>query len=105
MIQTWLDLEERFRRLIPDLKYTRLDEQTGAAGEFWRIAGGDARQAANEFELLSMLAGKLLQQVGRNKAELKEIIVHHDFKICWYRALKKFCRAYEPSRSYLRQKD
>ena len=94
-MQTWLDLEKRFRRLIPELQYTRLDEQTGAAGEYWRLAGMPATQSTNEFELLSMQAGKLLQQVGHKKAELKEILAHPDFKICWYRALKKFSRAYQ----------
>lgn len=94
-MQTWLDLEKRFRLLIPELKDTRLDEQTGDDGEYWRLAGGYTPSSRNEFELLSTLAGNLLREIGRNKAELREIINQHDSKICWYRALKKFSDAYK----------
>ena len=95
-MQTWPTLEQRFRLLIPEMKYIRLDDQTGAAGEHWRLAGGFASKSTiEEFKLLSMLAGSLLKEVGRNKPELKEIIDHDDNAICWYRALKKFSKCHE----------
>lgn len=103
-MQTWLDLEKRFRLLTSKLKDTRLDEQSGHAGEYWRLAGGYSSSSHNEFELLSSLAGNLLREVGHHKAELREITNHQDSKICWYRALKKFSNSCSP-RFYAVQKD
>lgn len=95
-MKKWFDLEKRFRLLIPELKFLRLDNQTSDEGEIWRLTGLPNSQKEKEFELLSVLAGRLLQELGPNKSELKEIVGHHDPKICWYRALKKFSGSYKP---------
>ncbi len=95
-MQKWSDLEKRFRLLIPKLKYLRLDCQSTDEGEIWRLVGKPTSQPEKEIELLSVVAGRLLKDVGQNKSELKEIINHNDPKICWYRALKKFSGSYKP---------
>lgn len=103
-MQSWLHLEQRFRSLISSLSDARLDDQTGSEGEHWRIAGGYNNQAVKEFELLSLLAGKLLYAVGKKKAEIRNVINHSDPNISWYRALKEFSNAYK-SKSYGITKD
>lgn len=103
-MQSWLNLEQRFRSLISSLGDARLDDQTGSQGEHWRIACGYSKQAIREFELLSILAGKLLNAVGENKTELTNIIHHSKPDISWYRALKEFSNAHE-SKFYAITKD
>ncbi|WP_257969817.1 hypothetical protein [Vibrio parahaemolyticus] len=56
-MNSWLDFEHRFRTLAPVLQYHRLDDQTGAAGEWWRVAGQPCK-SVEEFELLCELAGE-----------------------------------------------
>ena len=42
-LPTWDELAARFSQLEPALQFSRIDGQTGAAGEHWRIAGAPAR--------------------------------------------------------------
>ena len=69
-MDSWLDIEQRFRLLAPELKHHRLDAQWGAAGEYWRIAGSGSTSATEQFEILSSLAGQLLRRVLKGESEL-----------------------------------
>ena len=88
-MESWLELEKRFRSLSGDLKYCRLDGQWGSAGEYWRIAGSARTPATEQYEILSSLAGQVLKKVlkGSDEAE-KKLLGISDPKIAWYNALK-----------------
>ncbi|MDR7332454.1 hypothetical protein [Roseateles asaccharophilus] len=90
-MQTWLDLESRFRALAPRLKFGRLDAQWGAAGEHWHIAGGADQLARQEFELLSAVAGRFLEQVYSAKdPDQSKLLLIEDPRARWYTLLKQF---------------
>jgi hypothetical protein len=56
------------------MQYTRRDDQTGAAGEYWRFAAGFDREAEKQFVTLSELAGVLLTEVLEGKPDAEGII-------------------------------
>jgi len=88
-MESWLELEKRFRSLTAELKFCRLDAQWGAAGEYWQIAGSSRTPATEQFEILSSLAGQLLQKAltGSTGTE-KQPHATTDPKLVWYNALK-----------------
>lgn len=92
----WLDIEQRFRQLAPELNQHRIDAQWGAAGEHWRVTGARSSPATEQFEILSSLAGRLLLAVlkGDTKEE-KAIISTEDEKLRWYKALKMMSSSFE----------
>lgn len=84
-----MEFEARFKDLAPKLEFSRIDDQTGAAGEYWRIAGANQnREAIQEFEILCELAGQHLTKVVFGLEEFEQFISHSDPKIRWYRFLK-----------------
>lgn len=88
-MDSWLDLEQRFRVLAPELRHHRLDAQWGAAGEYWRIAGSGTTPATEQFEILSSLAGQLFGRVLKGGNELETLLLSTaDTKLRWYKALK-----------------
>ena len=88
-MQSWLELEKRFRELAPALQFSRLDAQWGAAGEYWRIAGVQNAVVAQQFEILAAIAG---EQLVRSNASTPESSAEwpetNDSKYKWFRALK-----------------
>ncbi|MFD2270511.1 hypothetical protein ACFS07_03585 [Undibacterium arcticum] len=74
-MKSWLDLEMRFRSLAPNLRHCRLDVQWGAAGEYWRIAGTGSTPTTQEYELLSVVAGKFLGQVLNASDEADKVLL------------------------------
>jgi hypothetical protein len=93
-LKNWFDCETRFRSLAPSLQNTRLDDQGGAAGEHWRLAGSGNRETEKQFEALSALAGKLLTEALSGQAGFEAILDHDDPKVRWYRAMKHFSGAH-----------
>lgn len=94
-MKNWLDFEKRFKELAPDLKNSRIDDQTGAAGEYWRVAGISAnRESIQEFETLCMITGRELTNALKDKEQYSKIIDHEDPKIRWYRLLKMHSQSY-----------
>ena len=88
-MNSWLELEQRFRALAPALRHYRIDAQWGAAGDYWRIAGSASNPATTEYEILSTLAGQMLQRVLSQKVESEKALISiEDPKIRWYTALK-----------------
>ena len=88
-MKTWLDLEARFRALEPALQYSRLDAQWGAAGEYWRVAGTVSPTARQEYELLSALGGRWLEQALSPKKESDQVLLGiSDPLLRWYSLLK-----------------
>ncbi|ELR8704625.1 hypothetical protein V4T45_004233 [Vibrio vulnificus] len=93
-MNSWLDFEHRFRTLAPVLQYHRLDDQTGAAGEWWRVAGQPCK-SVEEFELLCELAGEQLIELLKLESEYGNIISGDRPQWAWYRMLKKHTSSYE----------
>src|SRR5258708_6254163 len=88
-MKSWLDLEQRFRNLAPSLQHSRLDAQWGAAGEYWRLAGVGVTPATHEYEILSTVAGQLLEKVLRpNEETEKALLGIADARTRWYNLLK-----------------
>lgn len=95
-MESWFDMEKRFRVLAPDLQHHRLDAQWGAAGEYWRVAGFGRSPATEQFEMLSSLAGQLLGGVLGGGNELEQALLSiKDSKIRWYQALKALSSAFK----------
>ena len=93
---TWSELETRFLELELSLRSARLDRQTGAAGEYWRIAASSDRLASSRFETLSRSAGKkLLQEAGGEGALPDDLKAAPDDHTRWYRALVSGTGLYE----------
>lgn len=96
-MKTWLDYEERFKEIAPKLQDSHIDEQTGAAGEHWRVAGlTNNREALHEFETLCTIVGKKATEVLKEDISFAKILEHPEPKIRWYRLLKTHSTSYEP---------
>jgi hypothetical protein len=92
-LNTWLDLEARFRALELPLKSACLNAQGGAAGEHWHLSGPMmGALPKQEFELLSAVAGAMMAKALSVKitSEL-ELLNIPDPKIRWYTHLKQAC--------------
>ncbi len=88
-MNSWLDLELRFRNLVPALQHVRLDVQWGAAGEYWRLSGGGRTPASHEYEVLSGLGGRMLQRVlSESKESERALLAIADPKERWFNLLK-----------------
>lgn len=95
-MKTWLDYEERFKRLSPRLEHSRIDAQTGAAGEHWRVVGlTNDKEALHEFDTLCTIAGRKATDVLKGNGSYSEILDHEDPKIRWYRLLKIHSTSYD----------
>lgn len=92
----WRDLEKRFRELERVLQYSRIDGQDGAAGEFWRVAGGPNRDAVERFEAVSAMAGiRLSKDFPMLVKNYPEVLAESDDKIRWYKSLRYILGRFE----------
>ena len=63
-MDTWINFESRFKELAPRLQSSRIDDQTGAVGEYWRLSGvNNDREAEQEFQTLCSIAGNHITEV------------------------------------------
>ncbi|MBQ0799419.1 MAG: hypothetical protein KBT63_09035 [Porticoccaceae bacterium] len=94
-LETWLDYEERFKELASRLQHSRIDDQTGAAGEFWGVSGlTNDKEALHEFDTLCTIVGRKITDVLTESDSFSEILNHKDPKIRWYRLLKNHSTSY-----------
>jgi hypothetical protein len=97
-LPTWLELEQRFRELEPPLQFSRIDGQTGAAGEYWRIAGGAGRDTESRFNAVAAMASARLFKDFPDEVERhEELAAESDPAIRWYKALRYIANRYEHS--------
>lgn len=95
-MKSWLEFEERFRRLAPSLQYQRIDFTSRTDGESWLFCGGATTTAANQFNALAELAGLALADVANTYSELKAVASKEsEPKHIWYRALKELTREFK----------
>lgn len=89
-MQTWLELEQRFRSLAPSLRHSRLDAQWGVAGEHWRIAGSTDPLVVQQFEALASVAGQMLKRAMKTKESVEPKAPEaSDPRLRWYNLLKE----------------
>lgn len=104
-MNSWLDLEKRFREISAKLSFTRIDHQWGAAGEYWRITGSATTPTVQEFELLTALAGTALKKAIKKSTPSAEFVFSEaDDKTRWFRALRAWSGGFE-SADYACQTD
>jgi hypothetical protein len=102
--QSWHELERRFQELEPLLQYTRIDGQTGAAGEHWRMAGSAGRDAEDRFEAVARMASeKLFLEMENEVDQYNDLASESDPLIRWYKALQYIGRRYETSGHIVRE--
>ena len=53
-MNSWIDIENRFRNIAESLKYLILDYQWGAAGEHWGLSGMRKNTVVKQFEELGI---------------------------------------------------
>lgn len=88
VMNTWLDLEKRFRDIVPMLSNARLDRQWGDAGEFWNLSGGFQSNFLEQYRMLALIAGQLLEKSLPKSDPLSvKILKETSFDGRWYRAI------------------
>jgi hypothetical protein len=93
---SWTELERRFLELEPSLRSARLDQQTGAAGEYWCVAAAFNMVAKSSFESLSIIAGRKLDQDFGPDGLPDELRDAPSDRFRWYRAIARNPRFYTP---------
>ena len=89
-MKSWLEFEERFRRIVAPLQYLRIDFQWGAAGEHWRLCGMSSNGLTRQFDTLAELAGLALLECAKAHVELLPLVAKEkEARHVWYRALKE----------------
>jgi hypothetical protein len=89
-MKSWLEFEDRFRKIAAPLKYLRIDFQGGAAGEHWHVCGMPSSGLDRQFEALAELAGLALLESAKTHAELQSLVTKEKVaKQIWFRALKE----------------
>jgi hypothetical protein len=95
-METWLDIEQRFRTLAEPLRFLRLDVQWGGStGEGWHLAGMGRTSVVAEFEALSAIAGDALVKAFAGSPQKPDWLSDPESDKRWFRALKEQSRAFE----------
>lgn len=95
-MQTWLDLERRFRTIADSLTQIRLDAQWGAAGESREIVGAAHHPKVREFVTLCGIGGRLLERSLDQDSEMGTVLFAEPDPIQrWYLLLVKYSGAVE----------
>ena len=98
-LPTWFELEQRFRELEGPLQFMRIDGQTGAAGEYWRLAGGPSGDAERRFNAVAAIASaRLFQDLPSEIRQFPELESETDPVIRWYKALRYIGERYKDNR-------
>lgn len=90
----WLQLRSEFEALREPLRLTRLDYQWGAAGIYYRLAGGGISSATRQFEVLAGIAGSKLTSLPAGAIDDPASTVS-DSASRWYEALRQYSGAFE----------
>lgn len=95
-MNSWADIEKRFRALEEPLRGLRLDFQWGDAGEHWNLTGVQRDEAYRECLLLSGVAGKLLEHsLTGEKDPGRWLLQVRDPTYRWFRAVKELSGRFE----------
>lgn len=91
---TWSELETQFRELAPQMQFTRLDYQWGAAGTYYRVAGGAPIASTLRFEALSAIAGEVLAALPAGTVN-DLVAMRREPQERWYEALRHHSGLFE----------
>lgn len=95
-MKSWLEFEDRFRRIAFPLQYLRIDFQWGAAGEYWRLCGMPVSALDRQYDALAELAGLALLETAKGNRELLPLVEKEkEAKHVWYRALKELTQEFK----------
>jgi hypothetical protein len=96
-MKSWLELEDRFRRITAPLQYLRLDFQWGATGEYWRLCGMSSNTLVRQFDALVELSGLTLLECAKTHVELLPLVAKEkEARHSWYIALKELTNEFKP---------
>lgn len=90
----WIQLQTEFDALREGLRFYRLDYQWGAAGTYYRLAGGGSNDATRRFEVLTGIAGRKLNELPDGTLS-QEILEAPDPASQWYETLRHHSGAFE----------
>ena len=88
-MQTWLELESRFRAFAPLAQHLRIDYQWGAAGEYWNVRGM-SQTTTTQFEGLAQIAGDFLKKALPNTEQTRPVLHEPHLQRIWFRAIKEW---------------
>jgi len=95
-MKSWLEFEERFRRIAAPLQYLRIDFQWGAAGEYWCSCGMSSNGLTSQFDMLAELSGLALLECAKAHVELLPLAAKEkEARHVWYRALKELTNEFK----------
>ncbi len=95
-MKSWLEFEERFRRITVPLQYLRIDFQWGDDGEYWRLCGMPSNALGRQFDALAELSGLALLESAETHVELLPLVAKDkEARHVWYRALKELTNDFE----------
>jgi len=81
----WQELEERFKQLIPEMKNSFIQVQSGGIPEKYRLGGPEIGHLETEFLALSASAGELLIQ--NSALRNPKILSEENPETRWFKAL------------------
>ena len=90
----WSELKAEFEALRDALRFYRLDYQWGAAGTYYRLAGGGSSHVTRRFEVLSDIAGRKLLELPEGTLQLA-VLQASDASSRWHEALRYHTGAFE----------
>lgn len=90
----WAELRTEFEALREALCFYRLDYQWGAAGTYYRLAGGGRSHAIRRFEVLSEIAGRKLQELPPESLN-SGVLAAPNAISRWYESLRYHSGAFE----------
>lgn len=95
-MDSWTDIEKRFRALEEALRGLRLGFQWGDAGEHWDLTGVARDEAYRECLLLSGVAGKMLEHsLTPEKDPGRWLLQEQDLTYRWFQAVKELSGRFE----------
>jgi len=84
---TWSELQAQFDELRETLRFYRIDYQWGAAGIYYRLAGGNVSPSTQRFEALAEIAGAKLSDIPRGVTD-PAVLLAQNSRARWYEALR-----------------
>lgn len=89
-MRNWLELETRFRALLPLAQHLRIDYQWGAAGEHFHVSGMSHGTTVTHFNGLAQIAGEFLKDILPDSEQTRPILVEAYAQKRWLRAMKEW---------------
>jgi hypothetical protein len=93
-MEKWIEIDAAFRELQPAIYFYRLDYQWGAAGVYYRLAGGGVNDCTRRFETLARIAGMKLSELPPGTLH-QDVMTPDNPTERWYEALKHHAGSFQ----------